>query len=201
MITDRQVVLMRQKLMKGKTQQAAGAASGMSERSVRNWSKGPLPSEKKKDRRRQRTRPDPLAGVWEQDIEPLLRADIEGVLSAPTVLEWLDGRHPGRFGRSHLRTLQRRMRDWRALHGPDREVYFEQEHPSGSEGQMDFTYCRELGVMIGGEPFDHLLFQFILSHSGWRYAQVCFGETFSELVSGLSGNAVGTRRCARGGQD
>ena len=118
--------------MKGKTQQAAGAASGMSERSVRNWSKGPLPSEKKKDMRRQRTRPDPLAGVWEQDIEPLLRADIEGVLSAPTVLEWLDGRHPGRFGASHLRTLQRRMRDWRALHGPDREVYFEQKHPPGT---------------------------------------------------------------------
>ena len=154
MITDRQVVLMRQKLMKGKTQQAAGAASGMSERSVRNWSKGPLPSEKKKDMRRQRTRPDPLAGVWEQDIEPLLRADIEGVLSAPTVLEWLDGRHPGRFGRSHLRTLQRRMRDWRALHGPDREVYFEQKHPPGREAQMDFTHCGELGVTIGGEPFD-----------------------------------------------
>ena len=187
MITDRQVVLMRQKLMKGKTQQAAGAASGMSERSVRNWSKGPLPSEKKKDMRRQRTRPDPLAGVWEQDIEPLLRADIEGVLSAPTVLEWLDGRHPGRFGRSHLRALQRRMRDWRALHGPDREVYFEQKHPPGREAQMDFTHCGELGVTIGGEPFDHLLFQFILSHSGWRYARVCFSETFSALVSGLQG--------------
>ena len=30
MLTDRQVVLMRQKLMKGKTQQAAAAASDMS---------------------------------------------------------------------------------------------------------------------------------------------------------------------------
>ena len=114
MITYRQVVLMRQKLMKGKSQQAAGAASGMSERSVRNWRQGLVPSEKKKDRRRQRTRPDPFCGVWAEDIEPLLLSDIEGVLSAPTVLEWLDGRHPGRFGRSHLRTLQRRMRDWRA---------------------------------------------------------------------------------------
>ena len=80
--------------MKGKTQQAAGAASGMSERSVRNWSQAgacedhcrrrrrriaPRPPE-----RRQRTRPDPLAGVWEQDIEPLLRADIEGVLTRST---------------------------------------------------------------------------------------------------------------------
>ena len=117
----------------------------------------------------------------------MLLSDIDGVLSAPTILEWLDGRHPGRFGRSHLRTLQRRMRDWRALHGPEREVYFAQEHPPGREGQMDFTHCGELGVTIGGEPFDHLLFQFILSHSGWRYAQICFGETFSALMSGLQG--------------
>ena len=186
MMTDRQVVLTRQKLMKGKSQQAAAAASGMSERSVRNWRQGPLPSEKK-TRRRQRTRPDPFARVWAEDIEPLLRTDVEGVLSAPTVLEWLDGRHPGRFGRSHLRTLQRRMRDWRALHGPDREVYFEQEHPPGREAQMDFTYCGELGVTIGGEAFSHLLFQFVLSHSGWRYAEVAYGETFTALVSGLQG--------------
>ena len=58
LITDRQVVLMRQKLMEGKTQQVAAAASGMSERSVRTWCKGPLPSEKE-SRRRQRTRPVP----------------------------------------------------------------------------------------------------------------------------------------------
>ena len=52
---------------------------------------------------------------------------------------------------------------------------------------MDFTHCGELGVSVGGKPFDHLLFQFILSHSGWRYAQICFGETFSAPVSGLQG--------------
>ena len=119
MLTDRQVVLMRQKLMRGKTQQAAAAAADMSEKSVRNWKRGSLPSERKKDRRRQSTRPDPFAGVWSEDIEPLLRTDVDRILTAPTVLEWLDGRHPGRFGRSHLRTLQRRMRDWRALNGPD----------------------------------------------------------------------------------
>ena len=184
MITDRQVVLMRQKLMEGKTQEAAAAASGMSERSVRTWRKGPLPSEKKV-RRRQRTRPDPFARVWDEEIVPLLKADVEGILAAPTILEWLDERHPGSFGRSHLRTLQRRMRDWRALNGPDREVYFEQEHPPGREAQMDFTHCGELGITIGGEPFPHLLFQFVLSHSGWRYAEVAYGETFTALVSGL----------------
>ena len=186
MLTDRQVVLMRQKLMKGKTQQAAAAASDMSERSVRNWNKGPLPSEKK-DRRRQRTRPDPFAGVWAEEVEPLLEADVDRILAAPTVLEWLDERHPGRFNASHLRTLQRRIRDWRALNGPEREVYFEQEHPPGREAQMDFTHCDSLKVTIGGEPFAHMVFEFILSHSGWRYAQICFSETFVALVSGLQG--------------
>ena len=173
--------------MEGKSQQAAAAASGMSTRSARNWQRGPVPSEKKKTRPRWRTRPDPFAGVWKEEIEPLLLTDIDGALNASTILEWLDERYPGRFGRSQLRTLQRRMRDWRALNGPDREVYFEQEHPPGREAQMDFTHCGELEVTVGGEPFSHLLFQFVLSHSGWRYAQVCFGETFSALVSGLQG--------------
>ena len=172
--------------MEGKTQQGAAAASGVSERSVRTWRKGPLPSEKKV-KRRQRTRPDPFAAVWDEEIVPLLKADVEGILAAPTILEWLDERHPGSFGRSHLRTLQRRMRDWRTLNGPDREVYFEQKHPPGREAQMDFTHCGELGVTIGGEPFEHLLFQFVLSHSGWRYAEVAYGETFTALVSGLQG--------------
>ena len=52
---------------------------------------------------------------------------------------------------------------------------------------MDFTHCGEFGVTVGGEPFSHLLFQFVLSHSGWRYAEVAYGETFTELVSGLQG--------------
>ena len=185
MLTDRQVVLMRQKLMKGKTQQAAAAASDMSERSVRNWNKD-------RCRRRRRTGegrvrgPDP-SGVWAEEVEPLLEADVDRILAAPTVLEWLDERHPGRFNASHLRTLQRRIRDWRALNGPEREVYFEQKHPPGREAQMDFTHCDSLKVTIGGESFPHMVFEFILSHSGWRYAQICFSETFVALVSGLQG--------------
>ena len=187
MITDQQVVLLRQKLMDGKTQQTAAASAAMSERSARKWQRGSLPSDRKADGRSWRTRPDPFADVWERDVEPLLRSDPGGELSATTILEWLDERHPGRFGSSHLRTLQRRIRDYRALHGPDREVYFQQEHPPGREAQVDFTHCSGLGVTIGGETFKHLLFHLVLSHSGWSYAEVCFGETFAALVKGLQG--------------
>ena len=187
MVTDQQVVLLRQKVMEGKTRQAAAAAAAMSERSARKWQRGSLPSESKQARRSWRTRPDPFADVWEKEIEPLLRSDREGELSATTILEWLDERHRGRFGSSQLRTLQRRIRDHRALWGPDREVYFQQDHPPGREAQVDFTHCSELGVSIGGEPFRHLLFQLVLSHSGWSYAEVCLGETFVALVKGLQG--------------
>ncbi len=186
MVTDEQVRLLRQKRMDGKRQEAAAAGAGMSVRTARKWEHGPLPSETKSGRS-WRTRHDPFEGVWDAEIVPLLVRDEWRVLQATTLLELLESRHPGRFGVGQLRTLQRRIRDWRAMHGPDREVYFEQAHPPGREGQLDFTDCRSLAVTIAGEPLDHLLFEFILSFSGWRWACLAFGETFEALVDGLQG--------------
>ena len=93
--------------------------------------------------------------------------------------------HLGRLGPSQVRTLQRRLEDWRALHGPDQEVYFPQEHPPGREAQIDFTHGSSLGVTVAGQPHPHLLFQLILSHSEWRYAEVASGETLLALKQGL----------------
>ena len=81
MVTDQQVVLLRQKPMEGKSQQGAAASPGMSVRTARTWQRGRLPSEKKGKRRR-RTRPDPFAGVWIEEVEPLLRSELEGALKA-----------------------------------------------------------------------------------------------------------------------
>ena len=67
-----------------------------------------------------------------------------------------------RIGPRSLGTKQ----DWRALNGPDREVYFPQEHPPGREAQIDFTHGNSLGVTVSGQSHPHLLFQMILSHSG-----------------------------------
>ncbi len=186
MVTDEQVRLLRQKRMEGKNQEAAAAASGMSVRTARGWEQGLLPSQKKQ-RREWRTRKDPFEGVWDEEIVPLLRRDEERVLQASTLLELLEQRHPGRFSASQLRTLQRRIRDWRALHGPDREVFFEQVHPPGREAQIDFTHATELGVTIEGVAFAHLLFEFVLSHSGWRWVGLALGETYEALMDGLQG--------------
>jgi len=85
-----------------------------------------------------------------------------------------------------LRTLQRRVRQWRAEHGGEREIFFAQEHPPGRLGLSDFTVADELGVRIGGVALAHRLYQFAFAHSGWRHACVVLGgESFQALTAGL----------------
>jgi hypothetical protein len=186
MITDHQVRRLRQKRMDGKIQEAAAAAAGMSVRSARKWEQGPLPSEAHKPRW-WRTRPDPYAEVWEQDVVPLLEADRKGELQVKTLFEELVERYPGRFQPGQRRTLERRVRDWRAVSGPEKEVFFPQDHPPGREGVFDFTRAMKLEVRIAGELLVHLLFVFKLSCSGWTWVQVAFGETYEAMVEGLQG--------------
>ena len=172
--------------MEGKTQQEAAAAAGMSVRTARTWQRGPLPSERKAART-WRTRPDPFASIWSEAVEPLLRRDPKGALQATTIPEWLEEGYPGQFSPAQLRSLQRRLRDWRALHGPEQEVFFPQVHPPGREAQLDFTDAGELRVTIAGQPFPLRFFEFILSHSGWRFVDLAFGETYEALQKGLQG--------------
>jgi hypothetical protein len=186
MVSDAQVRLLRQKRMDGKTQETAAAIAGMSLRTAREWDRGPLPSTTKRARD-WRTRPDPFAAIWPLEIEPLLQADRQGVLEAKLVLAELCTRHPNQFHAGQERTLQRRFRDWRALHGPEPEVFFEQVAVPGREAAIDFTHASDLAVTIAGEPFPHLLFEFVLSYSGWTWVAVALGETFEALTAGVQG--------------
>ena len=186
MIRDAQVRRLREKRMSGKTLAAAAAAAGMSERTARHWQSGALPSTAKAPRT-WRTREDPFAGVWESEVVPQLVADTEGRLQVLTLFTWLCRRHPGRFQAGQLRTLQRRVRDWRVQYGPDREVYFEQVAVPGREAAFDFTDASDLGVTIRGVAFPHLLFEWVLSYSKWTYVGLAFSETFEALVAGLQG--------------
>jgi len=170
--------------MEGKTQEGSAAAAGMSERSARRWGAGVYPSQQSKPHT-WRTRGDPFAGVFEGEVVPLLMADHSGVLEAPTILAELQRQHPSEFQHGQVRTLQRRLRQWRALNGPEKEVYFRQDHPPGREAAYDFTDCGELKVTIGGEPFEHLLFELVLSSSGWRWPTVALSESFEALALGV----------------
>ena len=186
MMSDTQVKRLRIKLMEGKTLEGAAMASGMSERTARKWQRGAIPSETKEPRS-WRTRTDPFEAVWGSEIEPLLESDENGVLEAQTIMDVLEKKHPGQYDNGQLRTMQRRIRDWRALHGPNKVVKFPQQHVPGREGSFDFTHCTELGVTILGKPFAHLIFEFVLSFSGWTWIMLAFGETFEAMVAGIQG--------------
>src|SRR6476646_9978301 len=140
-----------------------------------------LPSQRKKPR--ERRRPDPLAGVWESEIVPMLGA-APGI-RAVAIFEELCRRHP-EMPTGVRRTLERRIGKWRALHGPNRDVIFRQEHPPGRMGLSDFTDMGGLGIAIAGEPFDHRLYHFRLPFSGFEHAHVVLGgESFVALAEGL----------------
>lgn len=173
-------------MKQGKNQEAAAAAAGMSVRSARNWQTGPLPSQTKK-KRSWRTREDPFKEVWETEIEPLLEADTKAELEAKFLMRVLVDADPARFSMAQLRTMQRRLRDWRALRGPAKEVYFQQQHEPGKEAGLDFTCGNGLGVTIAGEPFKHLLFELVLLASSWVWACVALSESFEALIKGLQG--------------
>jgi len=168
----------------GYTQAAAAARSGFSERTGRRIGTDPvLPSQRDRTRR-YRTRRDPFAEVWREELVPMLQAMPS--LRATTLLEELQQHHPGRYPDRLLRSLQRRVAHWRATEGPERELIFRQEHPPGLQALSDFTDGSGLGVMLGGEPFVHLLYHFWLAYSGWQYVKaICGGESFTALTEGL----------------
>ena len=140
-----------------------------------------LPSQKQNPRGRRR--PNPLAGVWDSEIVPMLQA-APGIRPV-AIFEEICRRHP-EMVTGVRRTLERRIAQWRALYGPNRDVIFRQEHPPGRMGLSDFTAMGALGITIAGEPFDHRLYHFRLAFSGFAYAHVVLGgESFVALAEGL----------------
>jgi hypothetical protein len=166
----------------GKSLAAAAAKADMDEKTARKYLKlGKLPSEIKVDHT-WRTREDPFAEVWEEVKKKL---EINPGLEAKTLFEDLQHRYQGRFADGQLRTLQRRIKIWRALEGPAKEVFFPQVHKPGELCQSDFTHMKALGVTIQRQPFDHLIYHFVLTYSNWETGMICFSESFESLSEGL----------------
>lgn len=184
MVTDQQVRRLMSLIKKEKSLAAAAAKAGMDEKTARKYRLlGKLPSEVRGPRS-YRTRKDPFAVVWPVICE-LMTANPG--LEAKTVFGYLQREHPGRFGEGQLRTLQRRIKRWRALEGPPKEVFFPQAHRPGELSQSDFTWMNELGITIGGQPFEHLFYHFTLPYSNWEAGRVCVSESFESLSEGLQG--------------
>lgn len=129
-----------------------------------------------------RTHKDAFDSVW-PEIESLLANDAG--LQAKTIMQVLVERDES-FHWGQLRTLQRRVREWRAVKGPQLEIMFKQLHRPGVQSQSDWTHCEELGVKIDGEDFPHLLFHFMLPYSRWETAFISHSESYEELVAGYT---------------
>jgi hypothetical protein len=165
-------------------QMTAAAKAGLSVASARRIDLDPRPPSAKKQRRTWRTRPDPLDGLWEEEIVPLLTA--APGLRPITLFDELARRHPERVGPSFRRTLERRVAHWKALHGSNLNVIFPQIQQPGRMGLSDFTNGNGLGVIVGGQPLDHRLYHFALAFSGFEHAEIVLGgESYPALASGL----------------
>ena len=180
-ITDRQARLYMN-LRRTDSPSVAAAKAAFSTAAAYRIESDPRPPSQKQTARTRR-RPDPLAGIFDEEVVPLLVECPH--LRAVTIFEELCRRRP-QLPPSVRRTLERRVRVWRAVHGPDQEVIFAQLHPPGRMGLSDFTPTKHLGITIAGEALWHLLYHFRLPYSGFEYADVVLGgESYVALSGGL----------------
>ena len=194
MVTDRQVRRLWREMESSVPLILAARRAGMSEKTARHYrDHRQLPSARKTPR----TYPgmpgvDSFADVW-PTVEERLRA--EPRLLAKTLFDWLRHQHPGRFLDSHRRTFERRVRQWRALAGPNRTVVFRQVHEAGDLAASDFTSMNSLGITIAKQPFDHLVYHFVLTYSNWEVGDALRVGVVRGLVGGFAIGPVGPGRC------
>ena len=180
-INDHQVRLYMKMRQTVSPRSAAACAAFSTATAYRLERDAQLPSQKKEPRGRRR--PDPLADIFDSEVVPLLEA--APGLRAVAVFEEMQRRHP-ELPDGVRRTMERRVRSWRALQGPDRDVIFRQVHEPGRMWLSDFTDMADLGVHIAGVGLDHRLYHFRLACSGFEHAHVILGgESYVALAEGL----------------
>ena len=181
-VTNAQVRRLMEEVSKHGKVGLASMRAGMDRKTGRKYVEaGQMPSEMA-TARDWRTREDPFAEHWTY-VEALLK-ETPG-LEAKTLFELLVEKHPGRYEPGQVRTLQRRIKQWRAERGPDKEVVLGQHHRPGEAAQTDFTWATELSVTIAGESFPHMLCVFTLPYSNWRWATVCHSESIASIRKGV----------------
>lgn len=182
MVTNAQVRRLFQEMDKGTTKATSAVKAGMSEKTARKYGKSRcLPGELSVSHT-WRTREDPFEEVWD---EIRCRLEARPKFEAKTLFEDLQVRYPGKFPEGQLRTLQRRIKVWRAKEGPPKVIFFPQEHHPGVLSESDFTRMGSLGITIGGITFDHILYHFVLTYSDWEDGTICFSESFESVSEGL----------------
>ena len=182
MVTDDEMRRLMKALKRGKSLSGAAARAEMDRKTARKYLKtGLLPSQMKKEHT-WRTRPDRIA-AFKTEIEEILGNNF--AVEGKTIFEHLNRKYEGVLKTSDLRTIQRRIKLWRVVDGPSKEVMFAQVHRPGEQAQSDFTHMDKLAITIGGQPFPHLLYHFVLEYSNWESVRICFSESYEALSSGM----------------
>lgn len=186
MITDQQVRRLMRLMNMEKNIAIAASKAGMDRQTASKYLRlRGLPSQCKKGHT-WRTRKDPFEGAWEE-VKGFLENN-PGV-EAKSIFKWLQQKYEGKFQDGQLRTLQNKIRRWRALEGPAKEVFFSQVYRPGQLSESDFTRMKDLGITIARELFDHMIYHFVLPYSNWQTGTICFSESFESFSEGFQ-NAV-----------
>jgi transposase InsO family protein len=181
-VTDAQVRKLMTEMTKHGEIGLAAMKAGMDRKTGRKYvDAGKMPSEMVVPRE-WRTRQDAFAEHW-PELEAMLSDTPE--LDVTSLFDWLQDKYPGRYEEGQLRSLQRKVRRWRAERGPEKPVVLAQQHRPGEAAQTDFTNANELQVTIAGRLFVHLLCVFVLPFSNWQWATVCASESIAALRRGV----------------
>ena len=171
------------KRSEGLSQQLVADAVGISVRSAQRGDREGLQPEGPQHQRcgNWRTHADPVAGVWESVLVPMLEKAPE--LEPQTLQLHLERSVPGQEWYRPKRTLQRFGDQWRALHGPAQAVMFRQKYRAWVLGNFDFTLLKGQPITVWGVVLEHRLIPLRLPFSGWcRVAVIHGGESFVALA-------------------
>ena len=176
----------------GKTISMCAMKAGMNRKTAGKYLSQDKVMEQRRVAHTWKTRKDPLQEIWPKALEMLGDAP---ELEAKALFEYLvpaagpggppgEGA-PGGLQENHLRTFQRRVRDWRLENGPGKEVFFTQDHTPGKVLAMDWTEMGPLAVTIRGRALKHKLFHAVLPYSSWEWAVRAQSESTLSLRAGL----------------
>lgn len=187
-VTDQQVRRLMEEMNKIGNKSYSAMKSGMDRHTASKYLKlGKLPSEIQPIDRTWRTRDDPFEKHW-PDVKQWLENVPE--LEGKFLFDQLCEKYPGNYQENQVRTLQRRIKQWRATEGPDKEIFFTQKHYPGKLMQTDFTHMNLLNVTIRGEHFKHMLCHCVLTYSNWEWGRVCFSESYEAIKLGVQSALV-----------
>ena len=187
-ITDQQVRKLMEEMNKTQNKSFSAMKAGMNRRTASKYLElGQLPSGLPAKNRSWRTRANPFNEHW-PEIEQWLKISPE--LEAKFIFEQLCEKYPETYQEGQLRTLQRHIKQWKAIEGPDKEVFFSQNHYPGIIMQTDFTYMNSLRVTIQGQEFKHMFCHCVLTYSNWEWGCICFSESYEAIKLGVQSSLL-----------